>query len=168
MKWIEYEEFENLYKVSEYGEVLSVRTGKLLKGSLDSYGYPIVLLCNKGFKRSRLVHRLVAKTYIPNPENKPQVNHIDGNKRNNHVSNLEWCTNSENQKHAHAIGLARSQKGTNNNANKLSKTEVLTIKDYKTKGMRPTEISRVMGFPLPRVKNVYYGQSWGWLTHETI
>lgn len=168
MKWIEIEEFEKLYKVSESGQVYSVRSDRFLKGSSDSYGYPIVLLCNKGVKKSRLVHRLVAKAFIPNPENKPQINHIDGNKQNNQVSNLEWCTNSENQKHAHAIGLAPSQKGTNNKFNKLSEEEVLTIKEYKAKGIRPTEISKVMGLPLPRIKNVYYGQSWGWLTHETI
>lgn len=168
MKLVECEEFENLYKVSESGEVLSVRTGKLLKGSLDRYGYPIVLLSNKGFKKSKLVHRLVAEAFIPNPENKPQVNHIDGNKQNNNVNNLEWCTGSENIKHSYELGLQVSQKGTSNNANKLSEEEVLTIKEYKAKGMWPTEISRVMGLPLPRVKNVYYGQSWGWLTHETI
>lgn len=168
MKWVDLEGFENLYKVSESGQVFSVRADRFLKDSLDSYGYPIVSLSNKGITKSRLVHRLVAKAFIPNLENKPQVNHIDGNKENNHVSNLEWCTNSENQKHAHALGLAPSQRGTNNKANKLSEEEVIAIKEYKAKGIRPTEISKVMDLPLPRVKNVYYGQSWGWLTHEPI
>lgn len=168
MRWINCEGFENLYKVSESGKVFSVRAARFLKGSLDSYGYPIVSLHNKGYSKSRLVHRLVAKAFIPNPENKPQINHIDGNKQNNHVSNLEWSTNSENIKHAYALGLAASQKGTSNNMNKLSEAEVIAIKDLKAKGIGATEISKVMGLPLPRVKNVYYGQSWGWLAHETI
>lgn len=163
MKWIDCEEFEKLYKISESGEVFSVRSGIFLKGSLSNCGYPVVTLQNKGFKKTMSVHRLVAKAYIPNPENKPQINHIDGNKQNNNVSNLEWSTHSENMKHAHEIGLARSQKGTSNNANKLSEEEVLAIKDYKTKGKGPTEISRLMGLPFGRVVNVYYGKCWGWL-----
>ena len=64
-----------------------------------------VSLCEEGKRFYFLVHRLVAQTFIPNPENKPQVNHIDGNPLNNHVSNLEWSTQSENLKHAFATGL---------------------------------------------------------------
>lgn len=82
-------------KVSKCGLVITERSG-LYKGRLDKDGYRIVTVNSHPEK----VHRIVAKLFIPNPENKPQVNHIDGNKSNNIVSNLEWVTGSENCKHA--------------------------------------------------------------------
>ena len=66
-------------------------------------GYFIVGLRKNGKICTKLLHRIIAETFIPNPENKPQVNHIDGNKQNNNVSNLEWATNSENQLHRHHV-----------------------------------------------------------------
>ena len=161
MKWIE--EFENLYKISKTGKVFSVRSDRFLKNSPSSTGYHKVVLYNNGFRKTMSVHRLVAEAFIPNPENKPEVNHIDGNKQNNNVSNLEWSTSSENQKHAHKIGLAKSKRGTNHIRCTLSEEEVLAIKDYKAKGKYPTEISRVMDLKLSRVKDVYYGYTLGWL-----
>lgn len=79
--------------------------GEMMKGRVDRYGYHRVTFCVKGKRTNHSVHRLVAKAFIPNPESKPQVNHKDGNKLNNSVANLEWCTNEENQKHAAATGL---------------------------------------------------------------
>ena len=69
----------------------------------------IVSLYSNGVSERYLVHRLVAQAFIPNPENKPQVNHIDGNPLNNYVENLEWCTGSENMKHAIKTGLYDSK-----------------------------------------------------------
>jgi hypothetical protein len=98
-------EFKGIYAVTKDGRVWSYpkkaggksHEGKFLQPALNSKGYLRVTLLVKNNRR--LVHRLVATTYIPNPENKKQVNHIDGNKMNNVVHNLEWVTNSENQKH---------------------------------------------------------------------
>ena len=95
------------YEVSNFGRV---RTNNQRPGLLTltkqpkGYLYAMVTLSNGKQKNCR-VHRLVALAFIPNPDGLPEVNHIDGNKENNHVSNLEWCTHSYNNKHAWAIGL---------------------------------------------------------------
>ena len=74
---------------------------RLLKPALNGSGYPFVLLYDKGKRKTWLVHRLVATLFLPNPDKLPEVNHVDGNKENNHVSNLCWCSSSENHKHAY-------------------------------------------------------------------
>lgn len=89
------------------------RKEKILKPYIAHGYYQVNLWINGKYKHYQ-VHRLVAEAFIPNPENKPQVNHIDGNKLNNDISNLEWVTRSENMKHAFKNGLAKPQKGVDN------------------------------------------------------
>lgn len=117
-EWKEIPGFNGAYMVSNYGRVLSVsrivRSGKtnfvktkdiIMTKRPNKKGYDKVCLNLNGKTKSVFVHRLVAIAFIANPNNKPQVNHIDGNKSNNLVSNLEWCTNGENQIHAYRLGL---------------------------------------------------------------
>ena len=85
---------------------LDNRKGKQLRPSVDKYGYERVVLTKDGIRKTYSVHKLVALAFIPNPENKTTINHIDGNKRNNNVSNLEWATEKENQNHKWKNGLA--------------------------------------------------------------
>lgn len=101
--WAKIEGYPN-YEVSSFGNVR--RGGKILK--LKDRRYLSVSLYSKGVSvKFPLVHRLVAKAFIPNPDNKPQVNHIDGNRHNNHISNLEWVTPLENTQHAIKNGLIK-------------------------------------------------------------
>ena len=99
--FVRIEEFPN-YEVSTKGEVRRISTGKLLKLS-NVRGYLQARLCMNGKAVSKSVHRLVAKTHIPNIENKPCVNHKDGDKTNNSVANLEWVTYSENNLHKYRV-----------------------------------------------------------------
>ena len=104
--------WEGHYAISEDGIVWSLpkknrNTLKPLKSVIDhGVGYKLVTLCVKGVgRRNAFIHRLLALHFIPNPDNKPMVNHIDGDKLNNSLSNLEWATASENSQHAVATGL---------------------------------------------------------------
>lgn len=96
--------YEDLYSISNTGLVLGKRSNKVLK-PFCSRGYARVSLSNRGKTAHVSVHRLVATHFIPNPDNKPQVNHINGDKLTNTAINLEWVTCSENHKHAYKIGL---------------------------------------------------------------
>lgn len=112
--WKDIVNYEGLYQVSNLGNVRSLSFGarnirksnkiKLLKQSPTNCGYLKVQLYKNGYKMF-YVHRLVAIAFLPNPENKKQINHIDGNKQNNNVLNLEWSSASDNQKHAIRHGL---------------------------------------------------------------
>lgn len=98
--------YEGRYRVNTKGQILSMWNGKIMSNCIGGNGYYKVGLRKKSGRKDRLlVHRLIAEHFIPNPNNKPQVNHIDGNKLNNNVCNLEWCTPKENSQHAFKLGL---------------------------------------------------------------
>jgi len=119
-RWVDIQDFEGYYQVSNYGRVRSLdreveqKNGRkrLFKGCVlshktDKYGYSTVTFCirTKGVKKSSTVHRLVAVAFVENVFNKPAINHIDGDKSNNNATNLEWVTNKENTSHAIETGL---------------------------------------------------------------
>jgi hypothetical protein len=95
------------YIIHSTGKVFSVKSNKFLSQHKCNSGYYQICLCSNGKAKNVMVHRLVAIYFIPNPENKPCVNHKDGNKLNNDVLNLEWCTYRENSVHAQITGLSK-------------------------------------------------------------
>lgn len=110
--WKDIEGYGNRYQVSSEGRIRKKNKDKrcrpfryLTPNCNNNAGYYKVGLSYKGYTKLLTVHRLVAQAFIPNPNNKPQVNHIDGNKKNNRVENLEWVTESENAIHASRLGL---------------------------------------------------------------
>lgn len=157
-EWVDLIGFEGFYQITINGDIRSVdryvnhwrggkcfKKGTILKQTINYKGYTMVRLVINGKGGLKSVHRLVAKNFIPNPENKEQVNHIDGNKQNNHVDNLEWNTQYENMAHAFKTGLNKGSmlgvKGENHPRNILSDIEKEDIINRKNNGESMTDLS---------------------------
>lgn len=129
------------YQVSDSDHVRNSFTKNQLKPRLNNTGrYIIDIYPNKGDKRTVLVHRLVAMMFIPNPENKETVNHKDGNKIDNHHTNLEWNTYGENNQHAYDIGL-KQRIGSKHNFAKFNDFQVKQICSFIINGLTGKEIA---------------------------
>ena len=128
-QWRDVEGYEDRYQISNFGRVKSFWKGKtiILSPALSTKGYLYVRLSQNNKQRNAFLHRLAATAFIPSVEGKKQVNHIDGHKLNNHVSNLEWTTGSGNMQHAYDIGLA--PKGEDRSDAKLTNKQVLYIRE---------------------------------------
>jgi hypothetical protein len=105
MRIIPLAHFEERYLVREDGNIISTRSNQFIKPSLNPNGYLKFTFCRDGLTQQKSIHRIVAEHFLPNPYHHSQVNHIDGNKINNVVSNLEWCSATHNNNHALKIGL---------------------------------------------------------------
>lgn len=123
--WQDINGFQGLYMVNPNGDIMSCVRNKILKACLDTKGYKIIRLSKLGKKKTTTIHRLVGLAFVPNPNNKPQINHKDGDKLNNCYWNLEWCTRDENIAHAKEIGLIAY--GEYNTAAKLSNEQAIGI-----------------------------------------
>lgn len=109
--WKDIKGYEGFYKASNLGHIFSVKRNIILKGGINSDGYYTVMLFKNGIGKSYKVHRLIAETFIFNKKNLPQINHINGNKIDNRVENLEFVTSKENIKHAWEHKLAKGKYG---------------------------------------------------------
>lgn len=112
------------YEINKNGVIRNKHTKKIMSPKNDK-GYKRVTLSNNGKKKTKSVHRLVAEAFIPNPENKKEVNHINGNRTDNRSINLEWCTRSENMKHAFYTGLKYPSGGIKNRKVKIIETGIV-------------------------------------------
>lgn len=142
---------------NKYGSYEKIKKGRLLKIQIDSCGYLQAGLSANGKRSMRLMHRLVAIAFIPNPENKPEVNHLDGNKLNNNVENLEWATKSENQIHAYKTGLIIKKNGEKNGNSKLTNKQVLEIRKSNKLGV---ELSKLFNISTGAISQIRRRGTW--------
>src|SRR3990167_3057603 len=147
------------YWVSTCGNIYNMNRGIMMKTWLNKETkYKITKISYDGKKRDKLVHRLVAEVFIPNPENKPQVNHLDGNKLNNDLSNLEWATPSENQIHAFKLGLNHTRRKTG--GVKLNLEIASEIVKLRKEGLSLTKISNKYNVTRGCIADVVQGKTW--------
>lgn len=159
--------YEHIYVVSNKGVIKSIdhvvqhkdgkkrlQVGRLLKTCVSFKGYVQVSLSSNGKRFHTGVHRIVAISFIENPHKKSQVNHKDGNKLNNHVSNLEWCTNRENQIHAIKNNLIKHNTCQNHHMSKLSNADVLNIRQLHINNIRAAELSRTYNISQTAISNI--------------
>lgn len=153
------------YEVDTAGNVYSLTRpgvrGRKLKPQLHSGGYSAVMLMPG--KRWYKVHRLVAEAFVPNPDGKPYVNHIDGVKANNASSNLEWCTHKENVQHAYDTGLAKARRGEKVSTSVLTEAEVKEIKAIyqpRDKVFGARALARKYGLCHTTITRIASGKRW--------
>ena len=145
--------YEGFYQISNLGRCKRLykhRNEKILKPIKTPHGYFNYSFCVNSKFKAMSIHRLVAIHFIPNPDNYPEVNHIDADKSNYSVDNLEWCTRSHNIKHAHTLGLVFPNKATDSirKVNAINRPIILKM---KKKGFTLHEISRVSGISISTI-----------------
>ncbi len=176
--WKDIKGWEGFYQVSNFGNIKSLDRIVLVKRSNrkesinvkykgknftpkpKKRGYYTISLTAESVSYYYSLHRLVAKAFIPNPENKPCINHIDCDKTNNHIDNLEWVTYSENSKHAFKNGL-KNQYGENNSNSKLdAKTVEMIRKLYHKNGVSQKQISEIFNMSHGWVSKIVNYKIW--------
>ncbi|EJY3122526.1 HNH endonuclease [Salmonella enterica] len=160
------QEYLKNYKIYEDGRVQRItkpkgakkEPGYFLKPEITKHGYQRITLCYKGKTKRFLLHRLVALVHLPNPGNLPVINHIDGNPANNHVSNLEWCTYSDNEYHAYRILNKIPQRGENHYNAKLDENLVREIRNMNNPNFH--KLQDIYGIDRRTISEAYHGKTW--------
>jgi len=164
--WKQINGFIGKYEISNLGRVKSLarvtphghhKKERILKNTLLNTGYyQVNLYSNKGPVKKAL-HRLIATAFLPNPDNKPYINHIDGNPRNNSLNNLEWCNASENQIHAMATGL--NKRGVDHGKAKLNIDDVVFIRTFRSL-YSWVDLSKIFKVDPKTIRDAFYAKSW--------
>jgi len=149
------------YECDANGNIVSNKFGKtiLLSSRKNKCGYLYIGMYKDGIAKSYTIHRLVALAFIPNPENKPCVNHINGIKTDNRIENLQWCTYSENIKHADLHNL-RSLVGERNSGSVLKEAQILDIRSKFLKGIRNKDLAKEYETTTKNISKIILRQTW--------
>lgn len=150
-EWRDIPGYEGIYLVSSIGTVMRADNFKRKMLQLDRIGYVTAKLSKEGVAKRHLVHRLVALAFLGSPtEGRGEVNHKDGSKTNNQVWNLEWCSRSENVKHAFSTGLRQPTRGNQ----KLRPEDIAHAKRLRAQGYTHQEIGEAIGISRTRVGTI--------------
>lgn len=153
------------YQISSHGRIMNTITGRILKPGLTRGNYQnIRLQCiknGKPYRYTSMIHRLVAQAFIPNsnPENKIEINHLDGNKSNNRAENLEWVTHEENMSHAVKNGLIAYGENASKAVHNEQEIDRICKLLSETK-MYPHEISKILSIPTSIIRGIRSGKNW--------
>lgn len=164
--WKPIKRYDGKYDISNFGRVRSFKTRnrkpKILKQYKEANGYMRLGVSHNAKRDHISVHREVGIYFIPNPDNKPNINHKDGNRENNHYSNIEWCTQSENIQHAYDTGLRPfDKKGEAHHNSKLTEKDVLSIKKDLKEGIKSqSDIAKDYPVDASVISNINTGKLW--------
>lgn len=177
-RWIEIKGYEGLYLISDHGRIKSLPKHvaysngqlrhydeKILKLNFSN-GYRTISLVKEKQNTTHMSHILVGLHFIPNPENKPFLNHLDGDRSNNYYLNLEWSTNSENQLHAYNFLGRKAVRGEQNGIAKLKESDIPVIRRLRKDGMIIKDIAQIFGVSFEAIRKVLTGKNWNWVTES--
>lgn len=162
--WRDIEGYEGRYQISNRGRVKSLTRNKIMRLKAQRHGYKrIGLRTGSDPQKFYMVHRLVAQAFVPNPNNKAEVNHIDGDKANNTSTNLQWVTTSENALHAYKLGLRKPTNGTINGQCKLTESDVFAIRKRVASGETQRRVAQDYDISFQTVNDIVLRKRWAWL-----
>ena len=155
-------EIKDYYTVNDKGEFFSDNSGKMKTRNRAGTEYQIInFMTIDGKKRTFRAHRLVLMAFNPVKNmDKLEVNHIDGNKKNNNLSNLEWCTGSENQRHAFKTGLQKARKGESSNFSKLKEKDIDLIFKLRKEGKTQQQIADIVNCSSSNISYILNKKTW--------
>ena len=160
MKWKPVVGFETVYEVSRLGEVRRKGSSENRKKQLTHKGYFKVFLYDGDTKRAEFVHRIVARAWIPNPDQKPNINHKNGIKTDNRAKNLEWCTTLENNGHAKELKLYKPLRGSEHGNAALTEEIVLEMRRLRSQGYTYQSIAELYSVDTNTARRAINKMTW--------